>query len=98
MAEGARERFGADYGLSTTGISGPSGGSPDKPVGLVHIALAQPGGTTAERFVFPLDRHRHRRLTAQAALDWVRRAVLGEPLLGPTLLRAKPAAPAAGAR
>ena len=98
MAEGARERFGADYGLSTTGISGPSGGSPDKPVGLVHIALARPEGTSAEHFVFPLDRHRHRRLTAQAALDWVRRAVLGEPLLGPTLLRAKPAAPAPGAR
>jgi nicotinamide-nucleotide amidase len=98
MAEGARERFGADYGLSTTGISGPSGGSPDKPVGLVHIALARAEGTAAERFVFPLDRHRHRRLTAQAALDWVRRAVLGEPLLGPTLLRARPAAPAPGAR
>jgi nicotinamide-nucleotide amidase len=98
MAEGARERFGADYGLSTTGISGPSGGSPDKPVGLVHIALARPEGTSAERFVFPLDRHRHRRLTAQAALDWVRRAVLGEPLIGPTLLRARPAAPAPGAR
>jgi nicotinamide-nucleotide amidase len=98
MAEGARERFGADFGLATTGISGPSGGSPDKPVGLVHIALARPEGTTAERFVFPLDRHRHRRLTAQAALDWVRRAVLGEPLLGPSLLRARPAAPAPGAR
>ena len=98
MAEGARERFGADYGLATTGISGPSGGSPDKPVGLVHIALARAEGTAAERFVFPLDRHRHRRLTAQAALDWVRRAVLGEPLLGPTLLRARPAAPAPGVR
>jgi nicotinamide-nucleotide amidase len=89
MAEGVRERFGADFGVATTGISGPGGGTPEKPVGLVHIALARAEGTHAEHFVFPLDRHRHRLLTAQAGLDWVRRAVLGEPLLGPTLLRAR---------
>ena len=96
MAEGVRARFGADYGLATTGISGPDGGTPDKPVGLVHIALARAGGTHAEHFVFPLDRHRHRMLTAQAALDWVRRAALGEELLGPTLLRARGGASAPG--
>jgi len=91
MAEAARERFGATYAVSTTGISGPGGGTDEKPVGLVHMALAGPEGTHAEHFVFPLDRERHRRLTAQAALDWVRRAVLGVELLGPTLLRAREA-------
>jgi nicotinamide-nucleotide amidase len=98
MAEGVRERFGADFGVATTGISGPDGGSEEKPVGLVHIALSRVEGTHAEHFVFPLDRHRHRRLTAQAALDWVRRAVLGVELLGPTLMRARGAASAPGKR
>ena len=98
MAEGVRERFGADLGVATTGISGPEGGTAEKPVGLVHIALARAEGTHAEHFVFPLDRHRHRRLTAQAALDWVRRAVLGVELLGPTLMRARGGASAPGKR
>jgi len=87
MAEGARSRFGADLAVSTTGISGPGGGSEEKPVGLVHVALADAAGTHAEAFVFPLDRERHRVLTAQVALDWVRRRLLDAPLEGPTLLR-----------
>ncbi len=95
MAEGVRERFGASYGLATTGISGPGGGSEEKPVGLVYLALARAEGTFVEHFVFPLDRHRHRQLTAHAALDWVRRAMLGEELLGPTLMRARGGANAA---
>lgn len=89
MAEGVRRRFGADFGVATTGISGPSGGTAEKPVGLVHVALARPEGTHAEAFVFPLDRPRHRMLTAQLAFDWVRRALLGEELVGPTLMRAR---------
>jgi len=89
MAEGVRQRFGANFGLATTGISGPGGGSEEKPVGLVYLALARREGTHVERFVFPLDRHRHQRLTSQSGLDWVRRAVLGEALLGPTLMRAR---------
>ena len=87
MAEGARARFGADLAVATTGISGPGGGSEAKPVGLVHIALADAQGTHADHFVFPLDRTRHRQLTAQVALDWIRRRLLGFPLEGPTLLR-----------
>jgi len=83
MAEGARARFGADIGVATTGIAGPDGGTDAKPVGLVHLALAREGSTYAESFVFPLDRARHRRLTAQLALDWVRRMLLGVELVAP---------------
>jgi len=87
MAEGARERFGADLALATTGISGPDGGSEEKPVGLVYIALASAEGTHCDHFVFPLDRTRHRQLTAHTALDWVRRSLLGVELAGPSLMR-----------
>jgi nicotinamide-nucleotide amidase len=93
MAEGARERFGADFGVATTGISGPEGGTEAKPVGTVYVALARAEGTHCEHFLFPLDRTRHRQLTAQIGLDWVRRALLGEELVGPTLLRRKAGAP-----
>jgi nicotinamide-nucleotide amidase len=89
MAERVRDRFGADLGVSTTGISGPGGGTKDKPVGLVHLALADAAGTHADHFVFALDRERHRVLTVQLALDWVRRRLLGLPLAAPTILRRK---------
>ncbi|MFV1978094.1 MAG: competence/damage-inducible protein A [Myxococcota bacterium] len=83
MAEGVRERFGVDIGVATTGISGPDGGTATKPVGLVHIALAREGAVYAESFVFRMDRARHRLLTSQIALDWVRRTLLGVELVGP---------------
>jgi len=101
MAEGVRERFGTDFGVSTSGISGPDGGTPEKPVGTVCVALARKGAEThCERFVFPLDRIRHRTLTAQVALDWVRRSLLGVELVGPSLLRRRGGAapPAAGGK
>lgn len=56
MAEGARKRLDATFAVSTTGIAGPSGGTKRKPVGLVYIAVAGPGGTTCEEHVFPGDR------------------------------------------
>ena len=97
MAEAVRTRFGSDFGVATSGISGPDGGTPEKPVGLVWIALAVGGRaasdgsgkdeTHADSFVFPVDRSRHRLLTAQVALDWVRRSMLGADLVGPSLLR-----------
>jgi nicotinamide-nucleotide amidase len=89
LAEGARERIAADFAVATTGISGPEGGTEAKPVGTVYVALARAEGTHCDHFVFPLDRTRHRQLTAQIGLDWVRRALLGEELVGPTLLRRK---------
>jgi nicotinamide-nucleotide amidase len=101
MAEGVRSRFGADIGVSTTGISGPDGGTPEKPVGTVHLALAGPleGDIHSEQFVFPLDRTRHRLITAQVCLDWIRRSLLDVPLVGPTLLRRRGGASApTGAR
>lgn len=77
MADGARTRFGADLAVATTGISGPSGGSDTKPVGLVYLALSDGRTTRVEEFVFPFDRERHRQLTSQVALEWIRRALLG---------------------
>ena len=87
MAEGARARFGSDFGVATSGISGPDGGTAEKPVGLVWIALSTGEGTHSDSFVFPVDRSRHRSLTAQVALDWIRRSILGAELVGPSLLR-----------
>jgi len=87
MAEGARARFGSDFGVATSGISGPDGGTAEKPVGLVWIALSTAEGTHTDSFVFPVDRSRHRSLTTQVALDWIRRSMLGAELVGPSLLR-----------
>lgn len=89
MAEGARERFGADLALATTGISGPDGGTPEKPVGLVWIAYASKHGSEGEQMIFPFDRERHRAITAHTALDWVRRALLGLPRVVPRYVRGK---------
>jgi nicotinamide-nucleotide amidase len=87
MAEGVRARLGADLALATTGISGPDGGTPEKPVGLVWIAFASQNGVEAEQMIFPFDRERHRTLTTQTALDWVRRALLGLPRIVPRYVR-----------
>ena len=77
MAEGARTRAAATYGLATTGIAGPTGGSEEKPVGTVYIALASAGSETVVRKLFyPADRETFKQLAAQAALDLLRRRLL----------------------
>ncbi len=68
MAAGARTRYGVDYGLSVTGVAGPSGGTEEKPVGLVYVALAGPAGVTARRFRFEGNRAAVKGQTADAAL------------------------------
>jgi PncC family amidohydrolase len=74
MAEGALRAADADYALSTTGIAGPTGGTPEKPVGTVYIGLAARGAPTrVEHHVFPTDRETFKYLVTQAALDLLRR-------------------------
>jgi nicotinamide-nucleotide amidase len=76
MAEGARRHVGSTYALATTGIAGPAGGSPDKPVGRVYIALAAANETLARKLFFPSDRETFKQLTAQAAFDLLRRKLI----------------------
>jgi nicotinamide-nucleotide amidase len=73
MAEGIRSRAGADLGLGITGIAGPGGGSPEKPVGTVAVALASSEGTASRTFRFFGDRELVKFQASQAALDMVRR-------------------------
>ncbi|MGZ4966613.1 MAG: CinA family protein, partial [Chthoniobacterales bacterium] len=77
MAEGAREKTNATHALATTGIAGPSGGSDEKPVGTVFIALASVDAETeVERFRFFTDRKSFKRLTTQTALEMLRQRLL----------------------
>jgi len=79
LAEGARALGGADVGVGVTGIAGPGGATPAKPVGMVCIAVALADGTKAVRtFQFPGEREVVKRQASQAALEMVRRALAGE--------------------
>jgi nicotinamide-nucleotide amidase len=77
MAKGARDRGRTDYGVGITGVAGPGGGSPEKPVGLVHIAVVCEGAARAREYRFVGDRSAVREQAAQAALELLRRALLG---------------------
>jgi len=77
MAEGARHRAGSTYALATTGIASPTGGSPEKPVGTVYVALASPDRETVVRkFFFPNDRETFKQMTSQAAFELLRQKIL----------------------
>jgi PncC family amidohydrolase len=77
MAEGVRRAINADIGVSVTGIAGPTGGTPEKPVGLVYIGLAAPGGEWVERHVWAGDRVENKSRSADAALDLLLRYLEG---------------------
>jgi nicotinamide-nucleotide amidase len=76
MAEGIRKRCLSSYGVGITGVAGPGGGSEQKPVGLVYIALAGEEGTQVVERNFPGDRKRIRQFATQQALEMIRRALL----------------------
>jgi nicotinamide-nucleotide amidase len=80
MAEGVRTRLSAAIGLSTTGVAGPTGGTPEKPVGLVYLGLSTPKGTQTRRIDIGSDQPRaiiqHR--ASKAAINWARLALLRE--------------------
>jgi nicotinamide-nucleotide amidase len=80
MAAGVRRMSGASLGLATTGIAGPSGGTPERPVGLVCVALAWDGGDGAREFRLLGDREQVKYRGAQMALEMLRRHLLGVPV------------------
>jgi nicotinamide-nucleotide amidase len=76
MARGMRERAATDYAISITGIAGPTGGTPEKPVGTVFIGYADESQTKSFKIVLPGDRYLIRWRSSQAALDYLRRQIL----------------------
>lgn len=76
MATGIKKRAKTDFGLSVTGIAGPTGGTEDKPVGLVYIALADDAHVEHKRMILPGDRHLIRWRASQAALELLRRRLI----------------------
>jgi nicotinamide-nucleotide amidase len=71
MAEGACRALGAEVGIAVTGIAGPGGGSPEKPVGLVYIAVASPGAQEVRRYLWKEGRVENKRRSVEAALGLV---------------------------
>jgi len=78
MAEGQRARTGADWALSVSGVAGPGGGSPDKPVGTVWLGLCGPGGTEARRYRWRGPRDVVRARSVLGALDMLRRRLIAD--------------------
>ena len=78
LAEAARGHSGSTYGLSTTGIAGPTGGSAEKPVGTVFVGLAAPDETVVKKLFFPSDRETFKQIVAQAAFELLRRKLVDD--------------------
>lgn len=76
MAEGIRRKSSTTYAIAITGIAGPAGGTKEKPVGTVYIALAGPKKTEVKQFCFQKERIEFKQLAAATALDWLRRKLL----------------------
>jgi nicotinamide-nucleotide amidase len=81
MALGVKEKSRTDIGLSVTGIAGPAGGTPEKPVGTVYIGLAVPGNTVAHHFLFRGTREMIQKVAAETALDGLRRYLAHDTLV-----------------
>ena len=76
MAAGARAKFGADFAVAVTGIAGPTGGTPEKPVGTVFIALASAAGVETQKFFNVWERETFKQITATQALEWLRQKLV----------------------
>jgi len=76
IAEGVRNVAGTTYGIGITGIAGPAGGTPQKPVGTVHIAVAGPKGTEEKKHLFPHNREWFKLLASHTALHQLRRTII----------------------
>lgn len=77
MARGVRERFSSTIGLSVTGIAGPGGGMPGKPVGLTYIALANADRVIVEKYIWQGDRIANKEQSAEAALELLKKYLEG---------------------
>lgn len=78
MAQGARRLFEADIAVAVTGIAGPGGGTPEKPVGLVYLHLSAQDAEWGERHLWPFDREGNKRASAEAALSLLKRYLRGD--------------------
>lgn len=78
MAQGARRVLGGEVAVSVTGIAGPGGGTPEKPVGLTWVAVSTPEGDWSERHVWKGDRQANKADSAEAALQLLLRVLKGE--------------------
>jgi nicotinamide-nucleotide amidase len=87
MAAGARKRTGAAVSVATSGVAGPDGGTPDKPVGTVCIALSADDQSLTRRYQFRGTRDWIKLITSQVALDWLRRYALGIPVADSAVFR-----------
>ena len=76
MAEGARRKLGTDYAISTSGVAGPDGGTPEKPVGTVWIAVASPSGTEAKLLHLGPNRMRTIQMAAFNVLNMLRKELI----------------------
>ena len=78
MAQGVREKFGADWGLATTGIAGPGGGTAEKPVGLVYMAVAGPSHTLCDSQNWPGTRDQFKQRVSQMVLNMLRKRLIAD--------------------
>jgi nicotinamide-nucleotide amidase len=76
MAEGVRKNLRADFAVATSGIAGPTGGTEEKPVGTVWIAIATPGKTISEKYIFGDNRERNIIRSSQTALQLLRKTII----------------------